>query len=248
MAEVLRNFRFGNTTWPSPPETITLSRDNLALFTADDRNGTSEEPALTSAWLGGQLRIPLYSVIFVLAVVGNSLVIVTLAQNRRMRTVTNVFLLNLSVSDLLLAVFCMPFTLIPTLLKDFIFGKVVCVFIRYLQGKMSSFFRIGVWININSNRLFHNRFTTFGIPKPTLFAQQITISFKIMQIIVLSQIELLGRGNHHRTCSKPFFTKHKYSEPRNISYKCHMLPPYFALVATIQAVATRLRIFNVYNQ
>ena len=141
MAEVLRNFRFGNTTWASPPETITLSRDNLALFTADDRNGTSEEPAaLTSAWLGGQLRIPLYSVIFVLAVVGNSLVIVTLAQNRRMRTVTNVFLLNLSVSDLLLAVFCMPFTLIPTLLKDFIFGKVVCVFIRYLQGKMSCLF------------------------------------------------------------------------------------------------------------
>ena len=150
MAEVQHDFRFGYTGAP-PAETITLSRDNLALFTVeDDRNGTSE-PALTSAWLGGQLRIPLYSVIFVLAVVGNSLVIVTLAQNRRMRTVTNVFLLNLSVSDLLLAVFCMPFTLIPTLLKDFIFGKVVCVFIRYFQGKMASLFGPGAIFAVISN-------------------------------------------------------------------------------------------------
>ncbi|GAB1609592.1 cholecystokinin receptor type A, partial [Argonauta hians] len=80
------------------------------------------------------IRIPFYIVIFILAVVGNCLVILTLVQNKRMRTVTNVFLLNLSVSDLLLALFCMPFTLIPSLMRDFVFGKTVCVMIRYLQG------------------------------------------------------------------------------------------------------------------
>jgi len=137
MAEVQLNFRF-SSTGASTAETTTLSRDNVTLSPVDDRNGSSD-PTLMTEWLSGQLRIPLYSVIFVLAVVGNSLVIVTLAQNRRMRTVTNVFLLNLSVSDLLLAVFCMPFTLIPTLLKDFIFGKVICVLIRYLQGKLALF-------------------------------------------------------------------------------------------------------------
>lgn len=41
------------------------------------------------------LIIPLYVGIFILSVVGNSLVLVTLAQNKRMRTVTNVYLLNL---------------------------------------------------------------------------------------------------------------------------------------------------------
>ncbi|GLH05745.1 Uncharacterized protein GBIM_11315 [Gryllus bimaculatus] len=41
------------------------------------------------------LIIPLYVIIFVLAIVGNSLVLATLAQNKRMRTVTNVYLLNL---------------------------------------------------------------------------------------------------------------------------------------------------------
>lgn len=89
--------------------------------------------------LSGEVRIPLYTIIFLLAVLGNSLVIVALVQNKRMRTVTNVFLLNLSISDLLLAVFCMPFTLIPVLLKNFIFGATMCVLIRYLQGKFRYF-------------------------------------------------------------------------------------------------------------
>ncbi len=87
--------------------------------------------------LSGEIRIPLYTIIFLLAVVGNTLVILTLIQNRRMRTVTNVFLLNLSISDLLLAVFCMPFTLVPTLLRNFIFGEVMCILIRYVQGRFS---------------------------------------------------------------------------------------------------------------
>ena len=42
-----------------------------------------------------------------------------------------------SVADLLLAVFCMPFTLIPTLLQNFIFGPVVCVLVRYMQGELA---------------------------------------------------------------------------------------------------------------
>lgn len=41
------------------------------------------------------LIIPLYVAIFFLSVIGNSLVVITLAQNKRMRTVTNVYLLNL---------------------------------------------------------------------------------------------------------------------------------------------------------
>ncbi|ESP01986.1 hypothetical protein LOTGIDRAFT_111302 [Lottia gigantea] len=80
------------------------------------------------------IQIGFYSVIFLLSMVGNILVIATLIQNKRMRTVTNVFLLSLAISDLLLAVFCMPFTLVPVLLRNFIFGAVMCVLIRYLQA------------------------------------------------------------------------------------------------------------------
>src|SRR6218665_2310887 len=92
-------------------------------------------PRITSGALRGEVTIPLYSLIFLLAIVGNVLVIVVLVQNKKMRTITNVFLVNLSVSDLLLAVFCMPFTLIPTLMQDFVFGMAMCVLIRYMQGQ-----------------------------------------------------------------------------------------------------------------
>lgn len=67
---------------------------------AADHNGQS------SSWIdwlsSGRLQIPLYATILLLAVVGNALVVATLVQNRRMRTITNVFLLNLAVSDILL--------------------------------------------------------------------------------------------------------------------------------------------------
>ncbi|XP_067212570.1 cholecystokinin receptor type A-like isoform X2 [Linepithema humile] len=81
------------------------------------------------------LIIPLYGIIFFLSIVGNSLVLITLARNKRMRTVTNVYLLNLAVSDLLLGVFCMPFTLLGQILKNFVFGLTMCKLIPYFQGR-----------------------------------------------------------------------------------------------------------------
>jgi len=76
-----------------------------------------------------------YFSLFLQAVLGNVLVILTLVQNQVMRTITNLFLLNLAISDLLVGVFCMPFTLVGIVLKDFVFGAVLCKLIPYLQGK-----------------------------------------------------------------------------------------------------------------
>ncbi|EPQ14818.1 Cholecystokinin receptor type A [Myotis brandtii] len=80
------------------------------------------------------VQILLYSLIFLLSVLGNTLVITVLIRNKRMRTVTNIFLLSLAVSDLMLCLFCMPFNLIPNLLKDFIFGSAVCKTTAYFMG------------------------------------------------------------------------------------------------------------------
>lgn len=85
------------------------------------------------------LRILLYSLIFLLSVFGNLLIIVVLILNKRMRTVTNSFLLSLAVSDLMMAVFCMPFTLIPNILEDFIFGGAMCKTVSYFMGEGESF-------------------------------------------------------------------------------------------------------------
>uniref|UniRef100_A0AAQ4PUC2 Gastrin/cholecystokinin type B receptor n=1 Tax=Gasterosteus aculeatus aculeatus TaxID=481459 RepID=A0AAQ4PUC2_GASAC len=79
-------------------------------------------------------RILLYSLIFLLSVFGNLLIIVVLVLNKRMRTVTNSFLLSLAVSDLMMAVFCIPFTFIPNILEDFIFGGAMCKTVSYFMG------------------------------------------------------------------------------------------------------------------
>jgi cholecystokinin A receptor len=73
----------------------------------------------------------------------------TLIQSRRMRTITNLFLLNLAVSDLLLGIFCMPFTLIGMLLRDFIFGEIMCKLLPYLQGVYTRRRRVCVSICVN---------------------------------------------------------------------------------------------------
>jgi len=101
----------------------------------------------------GHTRVLFYAIIFVLAIAGNALVIATLALDRRMRTVTNLFLLNLAVSDLLLAVLCMPFTLIPTLLQNFIFGKAMCVLIRYMQGVQLMIYTTFIDLTLHSFRV-----------------------------------------------------------------------------------------------
>lgn len=83
------------------------------------------------------VRIVLYSLIFLLSLLGNSLIIAVLVRNRRMRTVTNLFLLSLAVSDLLVSLVCIPFTLIPNLMRDFIFGTGMCKLVMYFMGEGS---------------------------------------------------------------------------------------------------------------
>lgn len=57
-----------------------------------------------------------YALIFLLCMVGNALVCFIVLKNRHMRTVTNMFILNLAVSDLLVGIFCMPTTLVDNLI------------------------------------------------------------------------------------------------------------------------------------
>ncbi|NXL98240.1 CCKAR protein, partial [Tyrannus savana] len=96
--------------------------------------GALGSPTRLPAELDVAVRVVLYTLIFVLSVGGNTLVVAVLALNRRLRTVTNCFLLSLALSDLLLALCCMPFTLLPGLMGAFVFGDTVCKLVAYLMG------------------------------------------------------------------------------------------------------------------
>lgn len=58
-----------------------------------------------------------YVVVLLLCVGGNVLVSLVVLRNRNMRSVTNLFILNLAISDLLIGVFCVPTTLIDSLIS-----------------------------------------------------------------------------------------------------------------------------------
>ncbi|KAM8899349.1 cholecystokinin receptor type A [Spinachia spinachia] len=95
---------------------------------------SEQEPSPEPKDINQTVRIVLYGLIFLLSLLGNSLIIAVLVRNRRMRTVTNLFLLSLAVSDLLVSLVCIPFTLIPNLMRDFIFGTGMCKLVMYFMG------------------------------------------------------------------------------------------------------------------
>ncbi|XP_045917912.1 G-protein coupled receptor 135 [Micropterus dolomieu] len=67
--------------------------------------------------------------IFLLSSLGNSVVVVVIIKHRQLRTVTNAFIMSLSLSDFLTAVLCLPFSFVMLFNKDgvWMFGDRFCV-------------------------------------------------------------------------------------------------------------------------
>lgn len=77
----------------------------------------------------------MYASIFVIALFGNLLVLYTVVTSRKMHTVTNFFIANLAVGDLLIMVFCVPFSVASIIvLQYWPFGEGLCIFVNYCQA------------------------------------------------------------------------------------------------------------------
>ncbi|XP_049874599.1 neuropeptide Y receptor type 2-like [Pectinophora gossypiella] len=75
-----------------------------------------------------------YTLIFVVGIFGNALVCYAVIRNRAMQTVTNLFITNLALSDILLCIFAVPFTPLYTFLGRWVFGSLLCHIMPYAQG------------------------------------------------------------------------------------------------------------------
>lgn len=75
-----------------------------------------------------------YVNIFVLGIFGNVLVCFVVVRNRQMHTVTNFFITNLALSDVLLCVLAVPFTPLYTFMGGWVFGSTLCHLVPYAQG------------------------------------------------------------------------------------------------------------------
>lgn len=74
-----------------------------------------------------------YIVIFLLGMFGNILVCFVVARQKTMRTVTNWFITNLALADILLCLFCVTLTPTYTFLGRWVFGKMLCHTMAFLQ-------------------------------------------------------------------------------------------------------------------
>ncbi|CAK9821030.1 Orexin receptor type 2 [Anthophora plagiata] len=80
------------------------------------------------------LLIILYVPVMALAVTANVLVIAVVFKYHYMRSVTNYFVVNLSVADLLVTTICMPVAVSQAVSIVWIHGEVMCKLSSYLQG------------------------------------------------------------------------------------------------------------------
>ncbi|XP_019732035.1 alpha-1D adrenergic receptor [Hippocampus comes] len=100
-----------------------LNGSALDLFFLNDSTTACSNFSLDcrSVWLG------LFLTLFILvAIVGNILVILSVMCNSHLQTVTNFFIVNLAMADLLLSIVVLPFSASLEVLGCWVFGRVFC--------------------------------------------------------------------------------------------------------------------------
>ncbi|KXJ25148.1 neuropeptide FF receptor 2 [Exaiptasia diaphana] len=100
------------------------------------------------------VKLSLYALIFIISIIGNALVCIVIARRRRMRTVTNYFILNLAIADLAVTCICIPFD-IPVQENGYIwpYGPFICKILWPLQT-MCLFVSIFTLTAVSLNRFW----------------------------------------------------------------------------------------------
>ncbi|KAH3706757.1 prolactin-releasing peptide receptor-like isoform X2 [Dreissena polymorpha] len=70
--------------------------------------------------------IILYVVLFFIGFSGNSLVVYIVMRNKAMQTITNIFITNLAISDIMICLLAVPFTPLSYFMNSWVFGDGLC--------------------------------------------------------------------------------------------------------------------------
>lgn len=79
------------------------------------------------------ILICMHSAVFIIGLIGNALVCIAVYRNHTMRTVTNYFIVNLAVADLLVLLICLPPSVLWDVTETWFFGLKLCKAVLYLQ-------------------------------------------------------------------------------------------------------------------
>ncbi|XP_043919389.1 neuropeptide Y receptor type 1-like [Protopterus annectens] len=107
-----------NTDFSNNNIFFNLTRDEFLAF--EDESCHELPAALVS------ILSLVYGAVLLLGIAGNLTLIVIVLKHRQMHNITNILIVNLSFSDLLMSIMCLPFTLVYTLMDHWIFGEAMC--------------------------------------------------------------------------------------------------------------------------
>ena len=115
-------------------EDLLLGNSSVLLnMTKDTKNLTFNPHILEEGryMFGEVFLLVAYGVLIIISLFGNTLVCHVVLRNRRMHTVTNFFIANLAISDLLLTLINVPFNIARNLLDEWPFGVVMCHLLNF---------------------------------------------------------------------------------------------------------------------
>ncbi|XP_068630423.1 RYamide receptor-like [Battus philenor] len=124
-----------STTNSAQDEDTDWSR-NISMKKYLTQNGTNDTyDALYDVPTGMIVLLSiLYGSISVLAVVGNFLVMWVVATSRRMQSVTNCYIANLALADIVIGLFAVPFQFQAALLQRWLLPHFMCAFCPFVQA------------------------------------------------------------------------------------------------------------------
>ncbi|XP_019840574.2 C-C chemokine receptor type 1 [Bos indicus] len=227
-------------------ETSTTAKD-YDMTTEYDYGDTTPCQKAQERAFGAQLLPPLYSVVFVIGLIGNILVVLVLMQYKRLKSMTSIYLLNLAISDLIF-LFTLPFWIDYKVKDDWIFGDAMCKLLSgfYFMGLYSEIFFI---ILLTIDRYLAIVHAVFALRARTITFGIIT-SIVVWVLAVLASVPGLYFSKTqweftHHTCSIHFppesFTKWKQFQALKLNIMGLVLPLLVMIVCYTGIIKILLR-------
>lgn len=154
-----------STAWQLLPDNVTVVATNVLYghpVSSSSSSSSSGEVSASPTWvmdpnqfdmshlpyLGSTRHVPVWeavikvsicALIMFLAMIGNVLVIAVVCRNKRLRTTTNFYIVNLAVSDIMVTLTCSWVHVLKDLTEGWILGAAFCKINSFSQGNNNIF-------------------------------------------------------------------------------------------------------------
>ena len=122
----------------------------------------------------------------ILAFIGNMLVCWAVYRNQRLRTIPNIYVVTLAMSDALMAVLCMPMSVVLLITGEWPFSSAVCHF----QGFFCFFCALYSLLLMTATAV--NRY--FRVVKPNLYRQRFKVKSTCISVVAITLFAAFGAG------------------------------------------------------